>query len=1005
MIHFLDRRQFYLPLRFWLPLFWIFYSSTLVIFLFVFHRQQESSWYNISLAVGALSALAIGTSALFSMVVTRRVSHLIGIVNQFVWGDLTTRVTLPGADEFVAIGAAFHQMAEQLAAQRQKHEAAEAALQANQELMQDLLARLDVVVWSSDYDQGYYHYISPSIEQIYGHPVADFQQNRNLWWEIIYPIDLPLVLEAYDLLEATGAKQIEFRIIHPDGTIRWLSQRSLLVCDAAGRTRRYDGLVTDITAYKQEQAVLAERMRLDTLRAEVGTVLAQSNALPVILQKCAEAVVMHLDAAFVRIWTFNAESQLLELQASAGLYTHLDGSHSQIAFGQFIVGQIAQQRLPHVTNDLLSLPQISDRSWARREGIVAFAGYPLIVEGTVVGVMAAFARQPFSPTVLDNFAFVAGSLAQLIERKQTEAALRASEERFRLAVEGARHGMWDWNVATGAIVVNRQWATLLGYELHEIAPHIDFWNQLLHPDDRPLIDHAFQAHEQGRSTLYECEHRVRTKDGEWKWVFDRAQIVSRDIYNQALRVTGILEDITARRQAEIALRQSEARIRVILDSLPDPVFVSDKEGILLDSHSSVPELYYRPPAEFLGKCITEVIPGLVGQQIRRAIVDAAKGTRQLIEYPLPIGGELRHFEARLAPLDADQVLTIVRDVTKQKRAEEERFIRKIAEAVPHAMYVYDLAEERYVYINEQARQNFGYSPEEIMRMGSAFFTNHLHDDDRARFPELVARWDGAGNGQIFETEYQLRHPNGEWRWFAGRDTVFHRNPDGRVHQIIGTAHDVTEYKRAQRQILAALKEKEALLKEVHHRVKNNLQIITSLLNLQAAQIKDTTVLQIFTETKNRVRSMALLHETLYSTENLARIDFTRYVESLCAHLFRSYGVDPQRICLQIAITGVTLDLDQAIPCGLIINELVSNAIKYAFPDDRTGTIGVALQAHTAQQYQLCVRDNGIGLPVALDLTRTKSLGLRLVHDLALQLNGELTVTRTAGATFTILFAS
>ncbi|MCE7980455.1 MAG: PAS domain S-box protein [Caldilinea sp. CFX5] len=1358
MIRFLDRRQFYFPLWYWLPLFWIVYSLALTIFLFAFHRQQEGSWYNFILAVGTLSALAVGIFAIFYIAVNRRVDHLIGIVNQFAQGDLTTRVTLSGADEFVAIGAAFNQMAEQLAAQRQKHEQAEAALQANQELMQDLLARLDVVVWSTDYDQGHYHYISPAIEQIYGRPVAAFQQNHNLWREIIYPADLPLVLEAYELLETTGTKQIEFRIIRPDGTMRWLLQRSLLVRDAAGRPRRFDGVVTDITAYKQEQMLQAERMRLDTLRAEVGTLLAQSNALPVILQKCAEAVVMHLDAAFVRIWTFNRASQLLELQASAGLYTHLDGSHSRIAVGQFIIGQIAQQRLPHVTNDLLSLAHISDRSWAQREGIAAFAGYPLIVESEVVGVIAAFVRQPFSLAVLDNLAFVAGGLAQLIERKQTEAALQASEERFRLAIEGARNGVWDWNVTTGEIVANEQWAALLGYKLQEIKPHIDLWNQLIHPDDIAIVDAAFNAYVAGHLSHYECEHRVYTKSGEWKWVLDRAQIVSRDADGHVLRVTGIIEDIHARKQAELvlqnffrlsldllciadingyfryvnpafeqtlgiakadllakpfftfihpndvaatqaqvtrlangqevidfenryqhkdgsyrwlswraaamtdsgllyavarditeqkrqhqlveqthvaaqvggweldfvtnqlfwtaetyrihdttpadyqptvesaiafytpesipivneavhramrdgtpwdfelelitarqrriwvhavgkveieegrairaygsfqditerkrlallmeqthraahvggweldymtnklywtdetyrihdttparyqptietaigfyapesapviaaavqhgiaagepwdlelemitaqqrriwvhtvgeiqlahgrpvkasgsiqdittrkateaALRQSEARNRAILDALPDAVFVTDKEGLLLDTLSKDAGVYDMPVHQFLGKPVDEVLPPPVGQRIRTTIDEAAKGVRQVIEYPLTLQGVEHYFEARLVALDSDKVLTIVRDITEQKQAEAERFIRKIAEAVPHTMYVYDLDEERYVYINHQARQNFGYSPDEIMGMGAAFFTNHLHHDDITRFPELLARWHGAGDGQVFETEYQLRHRNGEWRWFAGRDTIFHRNFDGRVRQIIGTAHDITEYKRAQQQILAALKEKEALLKEVHHRVKNNLQIITSLLNLQAAQIKDTTVLQIFIETKNRVRSMALLHETLYSTENLARIDFARYVDSLCAHLFRSYGVDPQRIGLQTAIAGGTLDLDQAIPCGLIINELVSNAIKYAFPDERTGTVWVALQPYTAHQYQLCVRDNGVGLPVALDLIRTESLGLRLVHDLTLQLNGELTVTRTAGAAFTILF--
>lgn len=942
---------------------------------------------------------------------------------------------------------------------------------------------------------------------MYGHPVAAFQQNLNLWQEIIHPADLDLVLEAYQQLHTTGSKQIEYRIIRPDGAIRWLLQRSILVSDA-GHPRRFDGMVTDITTYKQEQALYAERARLDAMRADIGAFLLQSNALPVILQQCAEAVVTYLDAAFVRIWTFEPESQLLVLQASAGLYTHVDGSHSRIPLGQFVIGQIAQQRLPHITEDLLTLPSISDRSWAHREGIVAFAGYPLIVEGEVVGVIAAFARQPFSPAGLESLAFVAGGLAQLIERKQTELVL---QNFFRLSLDllciadsngyfrdvnpafeqtlgiskaevlakpmmafihpndvattyeqltrlrngqevidfenryqdkGGSYRWLSWRAAaatdTGLIYAvardvtgqKRQQqlmeqtqaaAQVGGWELDLVTEDLYWTEETYRIHDttpatyQPVVETAIaffvpeaavlirgavqQARQNGQPWDLEVELITAQQRRIWVHVIGKVQVED----GKAIKVFGSIQDVTARRQTEMALRQSEAHIRVILDSLPDPVFVSDKEGVLLDSHSSAHQLHYLPPEEFLGKQVTEVIPGLVGQQMQQAIVAAAKGTRHLIEYPLLIQGEVRHFEARLAPLDTHQVLTIVRDVTEQKQAEEERFIRKIAEAVPHTMYVYDLDEERYVYINHQARQNFGYAPEEIMQMGSAFFANHLHNDDLARFPELVARWDSASDGQIFETEYQLRHPNGEWHWFAGRDTVFFRKPDGHVRQIIGTAHDITDYKRAQQQILTALKEKEALLKEVHHRVKNNLQIISSLLNLQAAQIRDSAVLQIFIETKNRVRSMALLHETLYSTENLARIDFARYVGSLCAHLFRSYGVDTQRISLQTAIASVSLDLDQAIPCGLIINELVSNAVKYAFPDHRAGTIWVALQPQTNQQYQLCVRDNGVGLPVDLDLTRTNSLGLRLVHDLTLQLNGRLTITRTEGATFTIFF--
>lgn len=600
MIRFLDQRQFYFPLRHWLPLFWICYPCVLTIFLLIFRQQREGGWHNFVMAVILLSTLTIGAFALFHAVVTLRVRHLIRIVNQFAQGDLTPRVTLAGKDEFVAIGAAFNQMAEQLATQRQKHEQTEAALQANQELMQGLLARLDVVVWSAPYEGATYHYISPSIEQVYGYPAAAFQQNANLWQEIIHPADLDLVLEAYQSLHSTGSKQIEYRIIRPDGTVRWLLQRSILVCDAAGHPRRFDGMVTDITAYKQEQASLAERARLDALRVEIGTFLVQSNALPIILQQCAEAVVTHLDAVFVRIWTFNTESQLLELQASAGLYTHLDGSHSHIPLGHYIVGQIALQRLPHITNDLLALPQISNRSWAQREGINAFAGYPLIVEDNVVGVIGAFARQPFSQAVLDDLNFVAGSLAQFIERKQTEAALQASEERFRLAIESARHGIWDWNVATGEIVVNQQWAAMLGHNLQEIKPHIDLWNQLTHPDDKAMIDAAFNAYLEGRSARYECEHRVQTKSGEWKWVFDRAQIVSWDAHKQPLRVTGIIEDIHTRKQTELILQNF---FRLSLDLLciasSDGYFKYVNPAFEQTLGFAVPELLAKPFVTFI----------------------------------------------------------------------------------------------------------------------------------------------------------------------------------------------------------------------------------------------------------------------------------------------------------------------------------------------------------------------------------------------------------------------
>ena len=200
---------------------------------------------------------------------------------------------------------------------------------------------------------------------------------------------------------------------------------------------------------------------------------------------------------------------------------------------------------------------------------------------------------------------------------------------------------------------------------------------------------------------------------------------------------------------------------------------------------------------------------------------------------------------------------------------------------------------------------------------------------------------------------------------------------------------------------AALEEKEQLLRELHHRVKNNLQLISSLLNLQAARTSDPAVAELFAESRNRVRSMALVHENLYRAGTFARVAMGDHVRALCSHLVRAYGGAQHRSTLQVDVADVELDLDRAIPCGLIINELVSNALKHAFPGGRTGTVRVELQAHGIGRYTLSVADDGIGLAAGAETGDT--LGLQLVRDLADQLRGRIEVTSDGGTRILIKF--
>jgi two-component sensor histidine kinase len=224
---------------------------------------------------------------------------------------------------------------------------------------------------------------------------------------------------------------------------------------------------------------------------------------------------------------------------------------------------------------------------------------------------------------------------------------------------------------------------------------------------------------------------------------------------------------------------------------------------------------------------------------------------------------------------------------------------------------------------------------------------------------------------------------------------------GRPVLLQGVAFDITEGKRAEEIVKSSLREKELLLKEIHHRVKNNLQITSSLLRLQAGKIADAGVRQLLRESQDRIRSMALVHDMLYRSQDLARVDFPDYVRTLVIQLFRSYNAGG-RIRSSVELEPIVFGVDLAVPCGLIINELVANALKHAFPGERQGNVRVRMSS-TPDRYILSVRDDGVGLPPQLDYLHTETLGLQLVRMLTEQIGGHVRLDTTSGTEFIIQF--
>jgi PAS domain S-box-containing protein len=226
---------------------------------------------------------------------------------------------------------------------------------------------------------------------------------------------------------------------------------------------------------------------------------------------------------------------------------------------------------------------------------------------------------------------------------------------------------------------------------------------------------------------------------------------------------------------------------------------------------------------------------------------------------------------------------------------------------------------------------------------------------------------------------------------------------GQMKGVIEYIRDISERKKAEDRLQESLQEKEVLLREIHHRVKNNMQVISSLLNLQSRQIKDPDVFEMFKESQRRIRSMALIHERLYQSSDLSRIEFSEYLRNLATHLFHSYQVDASRVQLKIEAEEVHLNINTAIPCGLIVNELISNALKHGFPEGRKGQLDLDLRRVAGDGYVLRVMDDGVGFPEALDFRKTETLGMQIVNTLVSQIDASIDLAREKGTEFTIHF--
>lgn len=340
----------------------------------------------------------------------------------------------------------------------------------------------------------------------------------------------------------------------------------------------------------------------------------------------------------------------------------------------------------------------------------------------------------------------------------------------------------------------------------------------------------------------------------------------------------------------------------------------------------------------------------------------------------------------------------ITDITEKKKIEdalkesEERF-RTMAESAPVMIWMSD-EENNLLYANSTKLRFLGKTFEEIKDQK---WLDLIHPDDRENYIKIVAK--AIKERKNFSIEMRVKNRDDEYRWVIrnGAPNLF---TDGKSYGLIGSEIDITDRKNADLLTQKSLKEKEILLKEIHHRVKNNLQIISSLLNLQLSYVENDEISGILKSSQSRIRSMAIIHEKLYKSKDLSTINFSDYVKELVSSLFKTYKNKSTNIRLDMRLSDVYLDVNLSVSLGLILNELVTNSIKHAFPEKKSGMLIISLTEKN-NLLELTVSDNGVGLPTDFNIKKTNSLGLELVDTLISQHNGELEINRNGKTEFKI----
>ncbi|MBN3875558.1 PAS domain-containing protein [Nostoc sp. JL23] len=641
----------------------------------------------------------------------------------------------------------------------------EAELRESEEWLRLALSASRMGTWNWNIQTGKISW-SDNLEALFGLEQGEFDGSFEMFAARVHPDDRDRLLAAVGRAVATGEDyDIEFRVVYPNGTIRWALSQGKVFYDQHGQPIQMAGIDLDITERKRSAETLREsEERFRQLAENIDAVFW--------IKEVSKNRVSYVSPAYKKLWGLNPQELYQGQQAWVDRIHPEDREATDRAFHEkAVAGQFDEEYRIILPNG--SIRWVHDRCFPLRDE---------------TGEIYRFA----------------GIAEDISDRKQVEQALRDSEERLQMALEGSGGGLWDWNIVTNEDYLSSRWLEMLGYEQGELPGHFNSWERLIHPDDKVWVMERLNAHLQDDSVSYKFEYRMLTKSGEWKWIANHGKVVLRDQQGNPLRMAGIHFDISDRKQAELDLRQSEEFKNRILDSSSDCIKVLSLDGRLLYMNTGglclmeIDDLNPYLNIEWL--CLWE---DGYRQQAEQALAAAKTGEVSIFRGYCPtVKGTPKWWEVVVSPiLDAsgqlERILLISRDITERKKTElllqeSEARLKLAYKATRSGVWDWDITRNS-AHVSEEYCNLFGLdlTTEEV---SFEQWLSLLYPDDRTFANEIVSRTIQQQQ-EYYETDYRILHPDGI-RWLAARAKVFY-DAAGNAVRMLGNVQDISDRKQVE----------------------------------------------------------------------------------------------------------------------------------------------------------------------------------------------------------------